>query len=185
MDKTWYCGDTASLDVTDGTDFNEDLEDAIPTQADHSKGNVSGGDSDVVTHTYTNLDNVPNLTEWPSGDYIGKINCTVIGADVSYKIAICRIDSAGALVSTLGTSGVRSTTGLFSFTHNLASPLTVNAGDRLQIRTLVSRLANHGNQVFTVQIGTGGSESRLETPIVLAEGAAKIHPHVINTSAMI
>lgn len=167
MGKIYYFTDTNSSDVTDGTDFNKTAEETAPaSETTHSKNNVGGGDTDIVTHTYTNLDNVPGLTEWPSGDYIARANCSFLDADVTFKLAICRVDNTGALVSTLGTSGVFSTTGYKTFTHNLASPLTVNAGDRLQVRMLVSRSANHGNQQIDFTVGTASSESQIETPIV-------------------
>jgi len=141
------------------------MDNSAPAETTHSKTNIGGGTTDEVSHTYTLVANVPNLTEWPSGNYIARVNCSVIDADVTFKIAICRVDSTGTLVSTLGTGSSESTTGFKSFTHNLASPLTVNSGDRLQIRILVSRAANHGNQELALTVGTSGSESRIETPI--------------------
>jgi hypothetical protein len=170
MPITWYCQDANSADVTAGTSFNKTLNEAIPSPANHAKTNVGGGTTDEVTHTYSGIANVPNLTSWDAGNYIAKINCSVLGADCTFKIAVCRINSAGALVSTLGTSSSFNTTGYKSFTHNLASPLSVNAGDRLQIRVLTSRAASMGNQTITTTVGTVGSLSCLDTPITLRRG---------------
>ncbi len=167
MAFTYYCTDNASVDVTDGSDFNETMEATEPASPTTNAGTIGSGVTDLISHTYTTIGSVPGLTEWPSGDYDCRLNCVAIGANVTFNIALVRVDSTGALVSTLGTSTDDwSTTGLKTFTHNLASPLTVNAGDRLQIRALATRPADHGNQDLDFEVGTGsGNSSRIDTPI--------------------
>jgi len=169
MPIIWYCQDANSADVTTGTSFNKTLNEGVPASpVNHAKTNVADGVTDEVTHTYSGIGGVPNLTSWAAGDYIAKINCSVLGADCTFKIAICRINSSGALVSTLGTSTAFNTTGYKSFTHNLASPLTVTITDRLQIRVLTTRAVSHGNQTITTTVGTVGSLSLLDTPITIS-----------------
>lgn len=166
MPTIYNATSTVSEDVLAGSDFNRTLKDLTPPSAVlHTKNNVSGGTTDLRTHTYTTPDNVPGLTEWPAGDYIARVDVTTLGADVSFKIAVVRRDSAGALVETLGTSGVFSTVGYKAFTVNLATAKAVAAGDRLGVDLLVSRAASHGNQPFEVRIGQSGSLTQLETPI--------------------
>jgi len=165
---TYYPSNTNSADVTDGSDFNKTMEtSAPPSPVAHAKTNIAGGASDVKSHTYTTPGAVPNLTTWPAGNYVGYIDVTTIGADVSYKIAIARVNSTGGLVETLGTSASKTATGLQSHTVNLGTPKTVAAGDRFQIYILVSRAASHGNQTFENTIGASAALARLETPIAV------------------
>ena len=190
MVTTYYPSDTNSADVTDGTDFNKTMEtSAPPGPVAHAKTNISGGAADVKSHTYTTPGAVPNLTTWPAGNYIAYLDVTTIGADVSYKIAIARVNSSGSLVETLGTSAAKTATGLQSHTVNLASPKTVPAGDRFQIYILVSRAASHGNQTFENTIGASAALSRLETPIAVgyevtaSPAAFSMTPAAIGSSA--
>lgn len=174
MARTYFFTNTASTDVTDGDDFNSTLSVTEPSLATNA-GTVASGMTDQIHHTYTMIDGVPELTEWEAGDYDAFVNVTSVGANVTYNISISRIDSTGAVVAVLGTSvDDFTTTGIKEFTVNLASPLSVNSGDRLQVAIIVTRPADHGNQAMDVDVGTGsGNSSRLETPLFPA-GARRI-----------
>lgn len=174
MARTYFFTQVNSADVTDGDDFNETLNVVEPTLGTNA-GTVGAGVADQIHQTFTNVGGVPGLTSWDAGDYVGLVNCTDIGANVTFNISISRIDSTGTLVTKLGESTDDfNTTGLKSFTHNLASPLTVNAGDRLQVAVVATRPADHGNQALDVDVGTGsGNSSRLDTPLTFAVADAK------------
>ncbi len=186
MPQDYFFTVVASADVTDGDDFNDTLSVTEPSLATNA-GTVASGVSGQIHHTYTNIGGVPGLTEWDAGNYIAFVNVTSVGANVTYNLAIKRIDSSGSVVSTLllGTDDF-TTTGIKSITHNLASPLSVNAGDRLQVAVVVSRPADHGNQAMDVDVGTGsGNSSRLETPLTFAAPSRTVQHNVVNQSAMI
>ncbi len=174
MARTYFCTGDPSADVTDGDDFNDTLSVTEPSNSTNA-GTVGSGVADQIHETFTNTAGIPGLTSWDAGDYVGFINCVSIGANVTYNISISRIDSAGAVITKLGESTDDfSATGLNSFTHNLASPLTVNSGDRLQVAVVATRPADHGNQDLHIDVGTGsGNSSRLDTPLTFAVSDAK------------
>lgn len=167
MSRTYFFTQDNSVDVTDGDDFNDTLNVTEPASPATNSGTVGAGVTDQIHQTFTNIGGVPGLTSWDAGNYIGRVNCVSIGANVTFNISISRIDSTGTVVTKLGESTDDfSTTGLKSFTHNLASPLAVNAGDRLQVGVVATRAADHGNQDLHVEVGTGsGNSSRLDTPL--------------------
>jgi hypothetical protein len=101
---------------------------------------------------------VPNLTEWPAGDYTLGFNVSTAGADITYTLSLRRVDSAGVLQQTLGTSGSQSGTGAKSFTQNIGSPISVAAGDRLVGVVSATRAASHGNQTLTIDVNVAGAE---------------------------
>jgi hypothetical protein len=95
---------------------------------------------------------VPNLTEWPAGDYTVSCDIDATGADITYTLSLRRVNSSGTLQQTLGTSGTLSGTGLKSHTVNIGSPIATNAGDRLVGVLSASRAASHGNQTLTISV---------------------------------
>jgi hypothetical protein len=108
-----------------------------------------GGTGKAVWYTEPS---VPNLTQWPAGDYTLSADIDATGADITYTLELHRVNSAGTLVGALGTSGTLSGTGLKSFTKNIASPITTNAGDRLVGWLSATRAASHGNQTLTISV---------------------------------
>lgn len=95
---------------------------------------------------------VPNLTEWPAGDYTISCDIDATGADITYVLRLRRVNSLGISQQIIGTSGTLSGTGLKSFTSNRATPITTNAGDRLVGVLEATRGASHGNQTLTISV---------------------------------
>lgn len=155
----YYGNAITSTDVVSGQEQNEQLvgtEPALTTII----GAIGGGESGTFI-TFTAEPNDPNLTTWPSGDYIAQVNVSILGADVSWGLEINRVNSSGTVVETLASvaNNTYTTASVQTLTWSNASAKTVSAGDRLQIAATGVRSASHGNQDFDIDVGTGNAST--------------------------
>lgn len=162
----YYADGVASLDVTDGSEGNNQLTGTEPAAS--TLAGTIGSLQTGTFWTFTALDNDPNLTTWESGDYIAQINMFDLGTDVTWGIEINRVDSAGAIVENLATGANTdyATATVETLTWNNASAKAVNAGDRLQITVIGDRIVSHGNQACDIDVGTGSeaTTTKLNVP---------------------
>jgi len=181
----YYATAVASADVTDGQEQNETLDGTEPASA--TVGGTLGGSQTGTQHTFTAVDNDPNLTSWEAGDYIAQVNVETLGADITWGIEIHRVDSAGTSLETLASVAqtTYNTASVQTLTWNNASAKTVNAGDRLQIRVTGVRAVNHGNQALDIAVGTGVDSTTTKLNLPPPPAGDNVYPFKANVSAMI
>lgn len=150
--------DATDSNVTLGTDSNEEAP-VTRTDTTAISFTSSGGDSAVPEVTWVS----PGLSnaDWPSGDYIGSVEISAIGAEQSINIQLRVYESGDVSRQTLGTSGSFNTTGPHSFTQNI-DPGAGATGDRFLMLIQGSRGANHGNQTCTLVVND--VDSFIEVP---------------------
>ena len=156
MPTTYVLVDTNSDLTSQGTVHNKKALAAAEGGTSLDIGLSGGGTGSAAWYTEPST---PNLTSWPAGDYTLSADIDATGADITYTISLRRVNSAGTLQQTLGTSGTLSGTGLKSHTVAVGSPITTNAGDRLVGVISATRGASHGTQ--TLRISVSGTNDKL------------------------
>jgi hypothetical protein len=149
MATTFVLTDTNSGLTSQGTVHNKKALDAAEGGTSLDITLAGGGTGSAAWYTEPS---VPNLAQWPAGDYTVSCDIDATGADISYTLSLRRVNSAGTLQQTLGTSGTKIGTGPQSHTVAIGSPITTNAGDRLVGVLSASRAASHGNQTLTISV---------------------------------
>ncbi len=113
----------------------------------------SGPVTDEIGIAWTTPTNEPNSADWASADYRGQVDIPLMDADISIKIQLHRVNSGCTSQETLGTSGSFSGVGIKNFVVNL-DPVSGDAGDRFQMRILISNSA-HMTEAVVFRVSAG------------------------------
>ncbi len=144
---------------------NADRENQLGLTAAGASSETSsniGGASDMEAFVATTPANEPDHTTWPEGVYRYQIDCTSVGANITYGL----LDLGGSnghfarVNSTLTTEVDSNQQGSAAFAGNglkLAAYTGTWSGtvqtDRFEILIAAIRPASHGNQSITLQLG--------------------------------
>lgn len=124
--------------------------------------NLGGGDS-VLVFVGTTTAGEPDHSQWPAGTYRMQIDCSNVGADISYGLLtlgtanghFARVNSG--LTADQETKqqveGAFTGTGLKLATTGSTTWSAGSAGDRFEILIAAQRAANHGNQNMDIDMG--------------------------------
>lgn len=101
-------------------------------------GNIKGNPSDQrIIHFYS-PNTFPNLTSWPSGNYVVRLNITTGNAQLQWKATyVCRVNSSFVNQATIGSLTAQTTsltgTGVVSHTISGSADAGASATDRVYI----------------------------------------------------
>ncbi len=99
---------------------------------------------------------VPGIGDWALGNYVGRVNVSSLGADVSYTVSLFRVNSSCTIQDSIGTSASQSATGNFTHTVSAFDPSSGATGDLFQMRIRGSNTHMHNEEglAFTVPTAT-------------------------------
>jgi len=145
--------------ITAGSDSNEEAP-ASRTDTTDIAWTVQANVTDRNDVTWA----TPQLSDadWATGTYRGGVECSVLGANSTFKIQLSRYLSTDSRAEILATSTSQSSTGPFVYAPTSINPAAGATGDRLVMEILTTRPANHGNEGITMVVND--VDSLLEVP---------------------
>ena len=153
-------GGGTNSDLTPAVNYNKE---ARGTSANTTQmiGDVFSG-TDVITMAWSSRATYPSITDWPNGTYGGSVECSALGSLLSFKLQLVRVNSSGVVQETIQTGSSVSTTGVASISST-ANPSSGAAGDRIQLRVLMTNSGGKGSTNFTF-IFTTSTNVFISTP---------------------
>ena len=142
-------------------------KEALDTRSDTSglAADVTKNVTDEDNQSWTTLLNNPNVVDWPSGEYIARLQIAAFETgEVSVKYELRLINALCTLQQTLGTSISISTTGDHVFNTGTINPTAGAIGDRFQLMILGTNTAEHQDRSYTVNVVSGGGPGEIEGP---------------------